>query len=143
MSSLFAYGTLMCIDIMAEVAGCIPAFLKATLRGYARLKVKGELYPAIVPAQGEIVPGILYRDLPRRAWARLDAFEGNMYERRRVQVETEEGEFLEAQTYVLNPMFADRLGDSPWDLETFLIREKSLFEETYGGYRCLSGQKKD
>ena len=55
MENLFAYGTLMCEDIMQDVAGCRLSCVPAELRGYSRRRVRGEHYPALVegrPAEG-------------------------------------------------------------------------------------------
>lgn len=52
MAHLFAYGTLMCDDIMQAVAACRPARMPGTLRGFSRRRVKGEVYPGLLQNQG-------------------------------------------------------------------------------------------
>jgi hypothetical protein len=64
----------------------------------------------MVPAPGERVEGVLYLDLPESAWPRLDAFEGDEYNREQVEVRTADGRSLAAWTYVFKPEFASRLG---------------------------------
>lgn len=64
MRHLFAYGTLMCDDIIAEISGSLLSHVSATLRGYRRMCVKGEHYPALVPEAGGSVEGVLYLNVP-------------------------------------------------------------------------------
>ena len=86
MNALFAYGTLLFPPVLRVIAGSVPRSIPATLDGFARRRVAGELFPAIVEAPGERVDGVLYLGLDDRAWRRLDAFEGDLYERRSVVV---------------------------------------------------------
>ena len=135
--NLFAYGTLMCAEIMEEVAGCRPVFCQGTLKDYCRRALRGEHYPAIVPLDGDRVPGVLYLDLSAAAWERLDRFEGEMYLRRPVQIEVDQGGLQPAETYVLHPDFGDRLTADPWDFDRFLKTGKAIFQQGYKGYHAL------
>ena len=137
MRNLFAYGTLMCEDIMQDVAGCLPARLPGTLPGYARRAVRGEHYPGLVSCAHGRVDGVLYRDVPAVAWARLDRFEGDMYLRQRVQVELTDGATLKAETYVVRPRFLARLAHSEWSFSEFLRSGKGKFCRDYQGYASL------
>lgn len=137
MPNLFAYGTLMCEDIMQEVSGCTLSHEPATLKGYSRRCVKGEHYPAIVPDREGRVYGVVYRNVPDSAWERLDRFEGEMYARKLVQVEPGEGAILLAATYVVQPEFLDRIETSDWDFAEFLRGGKARFQKHYRGYRSL------
>ncbi len=96
--NLFAYGTLMCTEIMQQVAGCLPAQLPATLAGYRRCRLRGEEYPAIVGQQVAVVQGVVYLEVPQEAWRRLDRFEGEMYDRRPVLVDGAGGKSLAADS---------------------------------------------
>jgi gamma-glutamylcyclotransferase (GGCT)/AIG2-like uncharacterized protein YtfP len=137
MRNLFAYGTLMCEDIMREVAGCLPACVPGTLPGYARRAVKGQHYPGLVLHAAGRVDGVLYRDVPGFAWARLDSFEGDMYRRRCVQVDLGDGARLAAETYVVRPRFVARLDVVEWDFAEFLRSGKTKFCRDYRGYASL------
>jgi len=137
MKNLFAYGTLMCEDIMAEVSGCHLSCEPGILKGYSRRAVKGEPYPALVPSGQGLVEGIVYRNVPGRAWQRLDRFEGEMYARRTVQVELAEGGILRAGTYVIQGTFLHVLEAFDWNFETFLNHGKENFEKQYKGYRAI------
>jgi len=57
MTHLFAYGTLMCEDIMQEVSGCLPEHQRAVLKGYVRRRVKGQVYPGLLQREANRVDG--------------------------------------------------------------------------------------
>lgn len=137
MTHLFAYGTLMCNDIMAEVSGLHLPFASATLRGYRRLSVKGEHYPALLPDMKGSVSGVVYRDIPQSVWTRLDRFEGEMYSRESVQIELVDGTTVAAETYVINGDFIGCLEEVEWDFAEFLRNGKDRFRNSYKGYREL------
>ena len=67
---------------------------KAILRDYARFRVKGESYPGIIPVTDAITEGILYFNVNEFSLEQLDIFEGDLYERIGVRVETEEKEMI-------------------------------------------------
>ncbi len=126
MTTLFAYGTLLFPEVLKAVVGRSPFAEPATLDGYLRRVVIGEIFPAIVEGdQRDLVAGVLYAGLDDRAWSRLDRFEGDLYERRRVRIAGRE-----ACTYVLAGAWRHRLGADPWDpvvfardhLDAFLAR---------------------
>ncbi len=134
MENLFAYGTLMCEDIMGDVSGCHPPSPSpGTLKGYSRWSVKGEPYPALVRDEKKLVEGMVYRNVPDSAWDRLDAFEGEMYERRLVRIDLEDGTTLLAMTYVVRPEFLDHLEKPEWDFAHFLRNGKAGFQNDYKG----------
>ena len=133
----FTYGSLMCDDIMAAVAGLRAAAVPAQLDGYRRSPVIGEHYPGMVPAAGDKVEGVLYLELPDTAWARLDAFEGDEYRREQVSVACADGRIETAWTYVFKPEYAARLAVGAWDFERFLETGKARFEARYMGFDSL------
>lgn len=137
MINLFAYGSLMCTDIMGDVSGCDLSHTVGVLNGYRRLVVRGEQYPGLVPADGGAVEGVVYRDVPPSAWERLDRFEGAMYVRQHVDVSLKGGSPLVADAYVVRPEFRDRLEDADWDFDEFLRNGKARFRRHYQGYRSL------
>ena len=137
MENLFAYGTLMCDDIMREVSGCHLSHVPGTLEGYSRRCVKGEHYPALVSDEKGRVEGVVYRNVPNSAWERLDRFEGEMYARQLVQIDLNDGATLLAATYVVKPEFLDHLEASEWDFADFLRSGKASFQRRYKGYQSL------
>jgi gamma-glutamylcyclotransferase (GGCT)/AIG2-like uncharacterized protein YtfP len=134
---LFAYGSLMCPDILAEVAGAAARAEKAELPGYGRWRVKGEDYPAVRPLAGGRVPGILYAGLPASAWTRLDRFEGDMYRRESLRVRRGDGTRVSAEVYVLRDGYAHCLDSEAWDYREFLRRGKKRFQSRYLGWDAL------
>ena len=137
MQRLFAYGTLMCPEIMHQVAGPVPPARPALLHGFARHPVRGEVYPAITPESGRKIEGLLYQIADPLAWQRLDAFEGKMYLRAQVRVEIRDKHMTDAQTYVVKPEYLHRLERVNWDYQHFLNHGKALFELEYQGFGDL------
>jgi gamma-glutamylcyclotransferase (GGCT)/AIG2-like uncharacterized protein YtfP len=129
-AALFAYGTLTVAAVMRAVNGAVPPSRPALLPGYARYRVRGQVFPAIIPRAGGATPGVLYDGLDGPALARLDRFEGDRYERRLLSVYPAGGAAVSAYTYVLSQDHAGDLTDEPWDpagfvehdLEGYLIR---------------------
>ena len=107
------------------------------MRDYERRTIRGEVYPGIVVTPGKVVEGLVYSDLPEVTWRRLDTFEGEMYQRRVVQVELEDGTAREAQAYVIRPEFEHRLSSSPWLLEELLVSGRQRFDTQYPGVETL------
>lgn len=126
---------------MHRVAACLPAHAPAALINYRRCRVAGEEYPGMVPAPGGLVPGLVYFDVPAEAWTRLDAFEGEMYQRCTVLLTSADvcGDeiSLEAETYVVRPEFVHRLLPVEWSLAEFLQSGRQQFEAGYAGFEQL------
>jgi hypothetical protein len=115
---VYAYGTLQFPAIIAQIVGREVAGRPARLSGYARYRIKGRLYPAIVEAPASEVDGIVYPELDTSELERLDIYEGDLYERRELPVWIGEVT-IAACTYVLRPEHAHRLSREPWDLARF------------------------
>lgn len=141
MAHLFAYGSLMWPDIMDRVCGADAAPgtppLAATLAGHARHPVRDQDYPAMVPADGHEVVGRLYPDLPDAAWARLDLFEGDDYERHEVLVTLADGRWSRAWTYLFKPDRVTRLAEGDWDEAAFAREGKARFVARYTGFSSI------
>jgi gamma-glutamylcyclotransferase (GGCT)/AIG2-like uncharacterized protein YtfP len=137
MQHLFAYGTLMCQDILQEVSGCRLQPESGLLEGYCRKAVKGEQYPGITPDSSDRVGGVVYRGVPDSAWERLDRFEGPMYFRQQVTVALSAGGTIQATVYVVRPEYLPWLTEQGWDFERFLNQGKTSFQNHYSGYRSL------
>ncbi|MBD3317246.1 MAG: gamma-glutamylcyclotransferase [Chitinivibrionales bacterium] len=137
MENLFAYGTLMCKDIMAEVGGIKLRRLPGIAKGYRRMSVKGEQYPALIADDRNQVKGFVYRDVPAKAWSRLDRFEGEMYARRSVRIELNDGTPIFAGTYLAKPAYLCLLENSEWSYLQFLRSGKKNFEQHYQGFSSL------
>lgn len=134
----FTYGSLMCDDIMAAVTGRSLPGEPARLHGHARHPVLGEDYPGVVAQPDGRVDGVLYRGVDPAALARLDAFEGEMYIRRRVRVNPVGGGEREAWCYIVAPACEHLLLPGDWDHAAFLAEGKARFLARYVGFAAIA-----
>jgi gamma-glutamylcyclotransferase (GGCT)/AIG2-like uncharacterized protein YtfP len=132
--NVFAYGTLMIPSVMHAVTARHFRSQKAILRDYARFRVKGESYPGIIPVTDAITEGIIYFNVNEFSLDKLDTFEGNLYERTRVRVETEEKTIQMAQAYVIPSKYLGYLSRTAWDVEEFIKKDLEMFLMTYSGF---------
>ena len=132
---IFTYGTLMIPEVMYAVITREFRFKNAILRGYARFTVKGESYPGIIPATDSFTQGIIYFDVDELSLDRLDEFEGDLYQRIPIQVETKDKEVLNAETYVIKPRYRRCLSSNEWNLKEFAQKHLAAFLETYSGFK--------
>ena len=130
----FTYGSLMWPDIMARVCGQAFAGEPALLAGHGRHPVRGQDYPGLRPSPDGQVAGQLYRDVDAAAWARLDAFEGEEYERVGVVVTLADGSMLPAQVYRFRDAFVQRLLPGEWDVDAFGREGRQRFIARYVGF---------
>jgi gamma-glutamylcyclotransferase (GGCT)/AIG2-like uncharacterized protein YtfP len=118
-NKIFAYGTLLVPSVMKVVTGQSFAFEHATLQGYARYKIKGHTFPGIIESTNQSVEGIVYNAIDEASLQRLDAFESDVYYRKKVMVTLGNHEQTLAYTYVIAPEHSNLLTDQDWDLEQF------------------------
>ncbi len=71
-------------------------------------------------------------DLPLE---RLDAFEGDLYQRTPVKVETKKEEILNAETYVIRPEYRGYLSSKKWNVKKFAQKHLEAFLETYSSFQ--------
>ena len=64
----------------------------------------------------------------------LDIFEGDLYQRTPILVETEGKEILNAETYVIKPEYRDYLSSKGWDVNKFTKTYLETFLESYQGF---------
>jgi gamma-glutamylcyclotransferase (GGCT)/AIG2-like uncharacterized protein YtfP len=133
--NIFTYGTLMIPEVMVAVTTRRFRSIDAILKGYARFTVKGESYPGITPEPGAITEGIIYFDVDKWSLERLDAFEGNLYQRIQIMAETKEKEILSADAYVIKPKFRSYLSSQEWNMKEFAQKHLKTFLETYTGFQ--------
>lgn len=117
---LFCYGTLRAPEVMRRVIGLLPDSLAGVLMDYACYSLVDVVYPGIVPEQHAQVAGVLYQGLNDALLAKLDAFEGEEYERERVWIDVATGERIQAWTYILQPRYYHCRAERGWSLERFL-----------------------
>jgi gamma-glutamylcyclotransferase (GGCT)/AIG2-like uncharacterized protein YtfP len=126
LATVFCYGTLLFPDVMRAVCGAVPAARPATAIGWARYRVRKEVFPALVPQPGARTAGALF-DVDAGALARLDAFEGPLYLRREIEIECAGGARVAAQAWVLVPGREAELTREPWEPEAFAASELRAF----------------
>ena len=124
--TLFFYGTLRAAEIRSAVLGYeLPTghLTDAVLENYQVRRVKGALYPLLVPAAGEKAIGLLATSLDRQAIQMLDQFEGNHYNRAALQVCTAAG-FVEADVYLPDDTL---LAAESWDFDRWYKYDMTAF----------------
>lgn len=130
MNHLFAYGTLMWPEVLAAVIGRPLSGTPATLSGFRRMRVKEELYPALVKSYSrEAVKGILYRDLTEEEFRFLERFEGEEYDRKEVCIGAEQ-----AQVYVLSRAWRHIADSRLWRPEDMQKEHLEAFCSEYKGW---------
>jgi gamma-glutamylcyclotransferase (GGCT)/AIG2-like uncharacterized protein YtfP len=127
MARLFSYGTLMLAEVMEIVAGRRFTARRATLAGYRRRLLRGRVYPGLLPVAGESVEGVLWEDLDPPALARIDRFEGSLYERPELRVTLASGESCAAFVYLLRPEQRALASDAAWHEAEFRERHLSAY----------------
>jgi gamma-glutamylcyclotransferase (GGCT)/AIG2-like uncharacterized protein YtfP len=132
--NLFAYGTLMWPEILADVIGRSIEGVPAKLPDARRLRVKNQVYPSLVLAQSGAVDGILYFDLTEPEIAALDRFEGDEYVRRRAEVLCGERTEL-AEVYFTSEAGLALLEPDEWHSGHLSDQRVQSFRDTYKGWR--------
>ncbi len=115
---IFTYGSLMFERVWRRVVHGTYASEVGEIRGFRRLSVKDQDYPAIIAdRRGGRLEGVLYWDVAPEDVARLDQFETDDYVRLIVPVFLASGEFVLADAYVATP--AIQLTADEWDVAAF------------------------
>ncbi len=119
MTHVFTYGSLMFEQVWNEVVRGNYRSCPGTVSGFVRLSIQYEHYPAMLPGPvSSKVEGILYLDIDAEDLTRLDQFEGSIYDRRDVQVMTDNN-IHAAQAYVLKDSYRNLVSEQEWDPEKF------------------------
>ncbi len=134
MTHIFTYGSLMFEQVWNQVVSGTYKRYPATVSGFVRRALLHEHYPALLPGPVNTkVDGVLYVNLDEEDVSRLDEFEGSIYERRSVQVMTENNIFT-AEAYVLKDSYRHIASDQNWDPEKFENDGIHRFLGTYFGF---------
>jgi gamma-glutamylcyclotransferase (GGCT)/AIG2-like uncharacterized protein YtfP len=86
---LFLYGTLLDPRRLFRATGRAVTMARAQLPGWRRVAMKGGRYPTLVRARGAVAGAVA--DVDAAALRRLMAYEGPMYDLRRLAVATARG----------------------------------------------------
>ncbi|MDG2306198.1 MAG: gamma-glutamylcyclotransferase [Candidatus Binatia bacterium] len=133
--AVFTYGTLMFPVVMDTVTGQTLESHRASLAGFQRFGVSGEVYPGIVEAEGKTTLGRLYLAVDDDTLAVLDRFEDWLYERRTLEVELKEGGSFTAEVWMVPERYADRLDGRPWDPFGFMGGDLEAYLESCRAFR--------
>jgi len=133
MAHIFTYGSLMFEEVWSRLVKGTYTRAPALLEGYTRRCVKNEEYPVVFEAN-ESVKGVLYYDVEPYDIARLDAFEGEYYERKSILLHN----CVDAEVYVLKQAYFDIIDDRKWDEEAFAKEGIKRFCESYKGFMTSS-----
>ena len=133
--ALFAYGTLELPAVLEALTGRRFASEPALLPGFTRFLLRDQPFPGAVPRAGASTPGRLYHDLDARSLALLDDFEGELYERRGVEVWSAAGGRLAAFAYLLADAHSGLLSGEPWRRERFEADELPGYLERCRDFR--------
>jgi gamma-glutamylcyclotransferase (GGCT)/AIG2-like uncharacterized protein YtfP len=125
--SVFCYGTLLFPEVLRAVAGVAPPPRSATARGWGRYRVHGEVFPGVIAQPGASTRGAVFDGIDAPALARLDAFEGELYQRVPLEVELDDGTRATAWCWVMAPGREAVLTREPWDPEDFAARELASY----------------
>lgn len=119
---LFIYGTLLDPWVRRRVMGrAVKAHIRPVcLRDARVLRIRGRLYPDAVPRPGGRAWGVVLAGLPPHALARLDAYEGDEYDRVAVRLFTPSNRPVRAQLY--RAVHAGEVTPHRWSLSSWRRR---------------------
>ncbi|CAF2057857.1 hypothetical protein Bca4012_099262 [Brassica carinata] len=129
--NVFVYGSFQEPDVTYVMLERTPESISATLPGFTRMRLKGCLYPCIVPSEEGEVHGKVIMGLTDEELRNLDAVESNEFERVTVGVVREDNsEKMPVKTYIwINKNDPDL--DGEWDFEEWKRLHKKKFIETF------------
>ena len=113
---LFTYGTLMVEDIFLSVTGQKFSSSSAYVMGYQRYQVRNKNYPGIILENG-MVSGQLYFNISQDIMKLIDEYEGEEYQRIKVEAYTNPTGVFTAWCYLYKT--EDNLLKQPWSLEWY------------------------
>ena len=139
---IFTYGSLMYREVWTLVVRGDYRSHPATLAGYQRKAVRGEVYPVALRAFPEDrIDGRVYLDVDPDDVGRLDTFEGEYYRRRIETVTSSSGTLIEAGVFVLHPDYRHIAADEDWDAERFERSGLPRFIKSHLGFHAARGYR--
>lgn len=109
-------------EILQKVAGKKFPFQGGIVRGYAQFELRDEHQAAMIPFPDTSTEGIVYSDVDADAVKCLDGFVGAGFDRMEVNVDTGNGQWVEAEAHVLRMKEKKRLTARSWDEDEFRRR---------------------
>ncbi|MEX2642814.1 MAG: gamma-glutamylcyclotransferase family protein [Acetobacterales bacterium] len=109
----FFYGTLMDPALLARLVGAAAATVEpARLVGFRRVRLRGQPYPTVVPAEDGSVDGIVVGRIDAAGARRLAEYEGPSYSIRLFGVMLQDGRTRRVRVFVAPVGLAS---DGPWE----------------------------
>jgi len=132
---LFTYGSLMFEPVWSRLTQGQYVRRPARLHGFARRKVRHDVYPVVFPSQDSAwVDGMVYLDVSKEDIKRLDHFEGEFYDRQEHMTIVEGGEKVTAAVYVLKDHYHYIIDSANWDPDWFAQEGLPTFLGHYRGF---------
>lgn len=134
MSAIFIYGTLLNNEVLNLIVSTSYKKRDAKLLGYRRVRVFGEVFPAIYPSKESSVKGALLTDVSDDDIQSLDEYEteGLLYTRTPVNVIVDHAVY-DCEAYVLREEHYDLLTNESWDNQVFREQCMHQFVNTISG----------
>lgn len=125
---LFVYGTLQLPERVHAIIGRALTGIPAQLEEYRCGCVTRADFPGIVPDKMECTRGQLLKNLSHADLLHLDAYEGELYRRVRVNVlcDSASCQKTSAWVYVIAPWAQTRVTRLPWSVEWYRQQRKRL-----------------
>lgn len=115
---VLTYGSLMFEPVWSAVVNGQYSSRSVRVEGWQRYVIPGEDYPGAVPSPGSVMMAVLWEGVSPADLARLDAFEGDQYERIRIVVGPES-----SLAWIYAWRGGKPLADTLWDPDAFAQRE--------------------
>ena len=111
------------------------SFEVALLSNHQRFTVCNEVYPGLRYLDGCTVEGVVYYDIRTDDLHRLDAFEGNAYERSEVKLMVNSNRIVSAETYLVRSEYLGMLSEEVWTTKQLNKGGLARFLEGYPGWK--------
>jgi gamma-glutamylcyclotransferase (GGCT)/AIG2-like uncharacterized protein YtfP len=129
---IFCYGSLMFAEVWSRVVQGHYAMQPGWVRGYQRRGVHGELFPCLIPGTDQdCVHGVIYGHVRLDDIARLDAFEGPLYDRHTTVGTGGDQHTSAVDLYVITPHYRALVTDTAWDAAWFATEGLPQFLSRY------------
>lgn len=133
MAHVFTYGSLMFDQVFKRVVRGRYDSVQGCVRHFKRTCIRNHSYPVVVPVYSPTpLVGTVYLNVSTEDVHRLDVFEGQYYQRQRVQVSLEAHKPKSiAQIYVLKPAYRHLASSRPWSPQRFEQDQLEAFLNEY------------
>jgi len=120
-SNLFTYGTLMIPEVIRAVLKRSPdVYQRASLSDHICRTLTDESFPGVKPLRDETTPGLVYQNLSEDDLKALDEYEGELFQRTKVTVLTNDGNRAIAWCFLIKPQYEHLLSNNAWNWEQFI-----------------------